>query len=63
MKMATKADNERKTAKRDAIIARLEAIRGNEDILLGLLDEGKLDLMILALGIGVVILKSEDDPE
>ena len=61
--MATKAENERKAAKRDAIIARLEAIRGNEDILLGLLDEGKLDLMILALGIGVVILKSEDDPE
>lgn len=62
--MATKAENERKAAKRDAIIARLEAIRGNEDILLGMLDETRLDLLILGLGgIGVVILKSEDDPE
>lgn len=57
--MANKADTERKTAKRDAIIARLADIRGNEDILLGMLDETKLDLMILALGIGVAMLNDD----
>jgi hypothetical protein len=57
--MATKLDTERKTAKRDAIIARLADIRGNEDILLGMLDETKLDLMILALGIGVAMLNDD----
>lgn len=60
--MATKADIERKTAKRDAIIARLAAIRGNEDILFGMLDEVKLDLMVLALGIGEVALSTEVSP-
>ena len=53
----TKADIERKTAKRDAIITRLNEIRGNEDILLGMLDEAQLDLMILALGLGNVELR------
>ncbi len=57
--MATKADTDRKTAKRDAILARLAAIKGNEDILFGLLDETKLDLLILALGIGDVILRED----
>jgi hypothetical protein len=57
--MATKADTKRKLAKRDAIIARLAEIRGNEDILLGMLEETKLDLMILALGVGVTVLNDE----
>lgn len=59
--MATKADTDRKQAKRKAIVARLTEIKGNEDILFGLLDETKLDLMILALGIGETVL-SDDLP-
>lgn len=60
--MATKAEHYRKQAKRDAIIARLAEIKGNEDILLGLLDETKLDLMILALGIGGTVLNDDMIP-
>ena len=60
--MATKADTERKLAKRDAIIARLAELRGNEDILLGMLEETKLDLMILALGIGETVLNAAEQP-
>jgi len=59
--MATKADTDRKQAKRKAIVARLTEIKGSEDILFGLLDETKLDLMILALGIGETVL-SDDLP-
>lgn len=55
--MATKSEIERKTAKRDAIIRRLAEIRGNEDILLGMLDEAQLDLLVLALGLGSVELR------
>ena len=61
MNMATKADTDRKQAKRKAIVARLTEIKGSEDILFGLLDETKLDLMILALGIGETVL-SDDLP-
>ena len=59
--MATKAETDRKQAKRKAIVARLTEIKGSEDILFGLLDETKLDLMILALGIGETVL-SDDLP-
>jgi hypothetical protein len=57
--MPSKRDTDRKTEKRDAIVKRLAEMRGNEDILFGLLDETKLDLMILALGIGGVILNDD----
>lgn len=60
--MANKIDTERKLAKRDAIIKRLAEIKGNEDILLGMLDETKLDLMILALGIGGTVLNDDMIP-
>lgn len=60
--MANKTDTARKTLKRDAIIKRLADIRGNEDILLGMLDETKLDLILLALGIGVTVLNDEALP-
>jgi hypothetical protein len=60
--MASKIDTERKLAKRDAIIKRLAEIRGNEDILLGMLDETKLDLIILAFGIGGTVLNDDMIP-
>jgi hypothetical protein len=60
--MALKIDTERKLAKRDAIIKRLAEIRGNEDILLGMLEETKLDLIILALGIGGTVLNDDMIP-
>lgn len=54
--MANKATQSRKDAKVIAIIRRLRDIAGSEHLLLGMLDEGKLDLLILALGIGSVAL-------
>lgn len=56
MATKTKADIDRKHRKANAIEARLIEMRGNEEILLALLDETKLDLMILALGIGSAVL-------
>jgi len=58
--MANKATTDRKTAKCDAIIERLNDIRGSERLLISMLDETKLDLMILALGIGAVELRTQD---
>jgi hypothetical protein len=52
--MATFRDKERKTDKAIAIVKRLEEIHDSREILIGMLDETKLDLMILALGIGEV---------
>ena len=54
--MANTADRERKNRKEDAVRRRLEEMRGHELHLLSLMDETKLDLMILALGLGEIIL-------
>lgn len=54
--MANKQDQERKQQKVQSIEKRLIEMRGNEDILLGMLDETRLDMIILALGIGNVEL-------
>ena len=40
--------------KAEAIVRRLEEIHPSRELLIGMLDETKLDLMILALGIGEV---------
>lgn len=45
---------DRKAAKLEAVVIRLGAIKANPRLLLGMLDETKLDLLILALGIGSV---------
>lgn len=55
--MANKADTERKAAKAEAVIARLAEIHDSRELLISMLDEGKLDLLILALGIGSVALR------
>lgn len=46
----------RKEEKLSAILNRIEAMQGNERVLLSMLDETKLDLIIVALGIGEVEL-------
>lgn len=51
---------DRKTAKLVAIIRRLDDIHASKGLLLGMLDEAKLDLLILALGIGAVELNEDD---
>ena len=52
----TITDKTRKALKADAVEKRLAEIGGNARLLLGMLDETKLDLLILALGIGVTVL-------
>lgn len=54
--MANSRDKLRKDDKAIAIQKRLEAIRGSEHLLIPMLDECKLDMLILALGIGAVEL-------
>ncbi len=55
----TKEDKARKDAKIAAIQARLAEMRDVEEFMLRILDETKLDLMILALGIGHVSVASD----
>ncbi len=59
--MATKADTDRKANKAKAIERRLLEMSGHLDLLIGMLDEEKLDLLILALGIGSVTLNDEEE--
>jgi hypothetical protein len=53
------ADKNRKLAKVRAVSRRLDEIGANRDLLLNMLDETKLDLLILALGIGAVELSEQ----
>ena len=59
--MINASDKARKVAKADAIVKRLAEIHDSRELLIGMLDEGKLDLLILALGIGAVMLNEEID--
>lgn len=54
--MANAQDKDRKARKSEAIVKRLEEIHESRELLIGMLDEVKLDMLILALGIGVVEL-------
>ena len=54
--MTNRRDTDRKVDKIDAICDRLDDIQANRRLLLNMLDETKLDLLILALGIGTVEL-------
>jgi hypothetical protein len=53
------SDKNRKLAKVRAVSRRLDEIEANRDLLLNMLDETKLDLLILALGIGAVELPDQ----
>ena len=55
--MATTADMKRKAEKIEAIIARLAEIHESREMLIPMLDEPKLHLIILALGIGETVLR------
>jgi hypothetical protein len=57
--MATKSDKDRKDAKADAVILRIAEIARHTVLLRGM-DEHKLDMLILALGIGEVELREGD---
>ena len=59
--MTTKAQYYRKAMKAEAIVKRLAEIHDSRELLIGMLDETKLDLLILALGIGAVRIGPEDD--
>ena len=54
--MATAADRERKNRKADAVVRRIREMDQSLPLLIGMMDEAKLDLMILALGLGETIL-------
>lgn len=58
--MTTNADKARKAEKAAAIQKRLAEIGPSADLLLGMLDETKLDLLILALGLGHTVLTSDN---
>lgn len=49
-------NKERKAAKVRAVADRLMEMRGNTDLLIGMLDETKLDMLLLALGLAEVEL-------
>lgn len=55
--MANKADTYRRNAKANAVVKRINEIHGNLDMLIAMFDEDRLDLLILALGIGSVELR------
>jgi hypothetical protein len=60
--MASSRDIQRKVLKAEAIVERLGEIHETRELLIGMLDEAKLDLLILALGIGSVSLHDESAP-
>lgn len=55
--MSSKADENRRRDKASAVIVRLTEIMPHLTTLIGMMDEHKLDAMILALGIGAVELR------
>ncbi len=57
--MANKADTYRRNSKVNAVVKRLEEIHETREVLISMLDEHKLDQIILALGIGSVELRAE----
>lgn len=59
--MSRKNDHDRRRGKAVAVAARLREIHEHVDVLIPMLDEHKIDMLILALGIGRVNL--EDDPD
>jgi hypothetical protein len=59
--MANAQDKARKDRKSEAIVKRLEEIHQSRELLIGMLDEVKLDMLILALGIGSVELPAPID--
>ena len=59
--MVTKIDRDRRAEKAAAVVKRLAELHEHADMIIPMLDEVKLDMMILALGIAAVRLGAEDD--
>jgi hypothetical protein len=59
--MANSLDKARKDRKAAEIVARLAEIHDSRELLIGMMDERQLDMLILALGLGAVMLNDEID--
>lgn len=53
-------DRNRVTLKQNAVSSRIKEIAPHADMVVGMLDETKLDLLLVALGIGSVEIDSEN---
>lgn len=60
--MTTKAQTIRKAQKAHAIIKRLEEMHESRAFLIPMLPEERLDLLIIALGLGEVQLRELEEP-
>lgn len=56
--MTTKTDRERKADKASAVTTKIEAMAGSL-VLVSMLDEWKLDLLLIALGDGEVVIRND----
>jgi hypothetical protein len=61
--MVTKIDRDRRAEKAAAVVKRLAEMHEHADVLIPMLEESKLDMLILALGIGAVQLGEADDAD
>lgn len=55
--MATKEDKERKQRKAEAVAAKIKEV-APADMIIGMLDETKLDMILIAFGVGSVSVES-----
>jgi hypothetical protein len=56
--MATKEDKDRKQRKADAVAAKIKEVAPHADMIISMLDETKLDMILLAFGVGSVSVES-----
>ncbi|MCC0018416.1 hypothetical protein [Mesorhizobium denitrificans] len=56
--MATKEDKDRKHRKAEAVAAKIKEVAPHADMIIGMLDETKLDMILLAFGVGSVTVES-----
>lgn len=56
--MATKEDKDRKQRKAEAVAAKIKEVAPHADMIIGMLDETKLDMILIAFGVGSVSVES-----
>lgn len=56
--MATKEDRDRKQRKAEAVAAKIKEVAPHADMIIGMLDETKLDMILIAFGAGSVTVES-----
>lgn len=59
--MTSKSDQDRIARKRDAVATKIKEIAPHADTMLGMLDETRIDMLVIALRCGDVQLKGEDE--